>query len=151
MMFPQIRCNYSQAIQNPHVFFVLCKGANAGKPALTAWPNSFAVICSNKEYFDFYFWLIYALFQSGKFKIRLRGSVIPFINIDDVRDLLREVAPAIHDDWARFRELIATLDKLSKLKSSLEVQINTSEKLQKALLHNYFESAKNNNKRKQLT
>ena len=142
MIFPQIRCNYSQAIQNPYVFFVLCKGANAGKPALTAWQNSFAVICSNKEYFDFYFWLMYALFQSGKFKIRLRGSVIPFININDVRDLLRDVAPAIHDDWSRFRELITALDNLSKLKSTLVQQIKASENLQKYLLHNFFTKAK---------
>ena len=142
MIFPQIRCNYSQAIQNPYVFFVLCKGANAGKPVLTAWPDSFAVICSNKEYFDFYFWLMYALFQSGKFKIRLRGSVIPFININDVRDLLRDVAPAIHDDWSRFRELITALDNLSKLKSTLVQQIKASENLQKYLLHNFFTTAK---------
>ncbi len=151
MIFPLIRCNYSDAFKNPNVFFVLCKGANAGKPSLNPWPNSFVVICSNQQYFDFYFWLIYALFQSGKFKIRLRGSVIPFINIDDVRDLLREVAPVIHDDWSRFRELIATLDKLSKLKSKLQEQVKASENLQLALLNNYFESAKLNAKRKQLT
>ena len=144
MIFPQIRCNYSQAIQNPHVFFILCKGTNSGKPALTPWPNSFAVICANKEYFDFYFWLVFAIQQSGKFKIRLRGSAVPFINIDDVRDLIRELAPAVHSDWARFRELVNTLDKLSKLKSSLAQQIQASENLQKALLQNFFSSSGKN-------
>jgi len=140
MIFPQIRCNYSQALQNPHVFFVLCKGANAGKPALTPWQNSFAVICSNQEYFDFYFWLLFALQQSGKFKICLRGSVIPYINVNDVRDAIRELAPAVHSEWSKFRELINTLDKLTKLKSSLAQQIEASEKLQKALLCNFFKS-----------
>ena len=138
MIFPLIRCNYSDAFKNPNVFFVLCKGNNAGKPSLTPWPNSFVVICANKEYVDFYFWLVYALFQAGKFKIQLRGSVIPFININDVRDLLWEVAPALNNDWSKLRDLIATLDKLSKLKSSLEAQVKASENLQKALLNNFF-------------
>ena len=141
MILPQIRCNYSTAIQNPNVFFILCKGNNAGKPSLTPWANSFVVICQHKEYFDFYFWLVYALFKSDKFKIRLRGSVIPFININDVRDVIREVAPFIHPDWSRLQELIKTLDNLSKLKSSLEQQIKASENLQKCLLHNFFTEA----------
>ena len=141
MIFPLIRCNYSDAFTNPNVFFILCKGNNAGKPSFKPWPNSFVVICANQEYVDFYFWLVYALYQSGKFKIQLRGSVIPFININDVRQLLREVAPALNNDWAKLRDLIATLDKLSKLKSSLEAQVKASENLQKALLNNFFNQA----------
>ncbi len=140
MIFPQIRCNYPQAKQNPFVFFVLCKGENAGKPALKPWTNSFAVICCNQELFDFYFWLIYALQQSGKFKIHLRGTAIPFINLADVKSMLREVAPAIHSDWARFKNLINTMDKLSKLKSSLTQQVEETKYLQRALLQNFFNS-----------
>ena len=141
MMFPQIRCNYSDVLQNPNVFFILCKGANAGKPSLTPWANSFAVICQHKEYFDFYFWLVYALYQSGKFKIRLRGTAVPFININDVRDVIREVAPAIHPDWSRLKELINTLDNIAKLKSTLLQQVKATESLQKYLLSNFFTEA----------
>ena len=138
MILPQIRCNYSNALQNPNVFFILCKGANAGKPSLTPWVNSFVVICQHKEYFDFYFWLVYALHQSGKFKIRLRGSVIPFINVNDVRDVIREVAPVIHSDWSRLQELIYTLDNIGKLKTTLLQQVKATENLQKCLLNDFF-------------
>lgn len=152
MIFPQIRCNYSATPQNPNVFYILCKGENAGKPSLplggagggSPWANSFVVICQHKQHLDFYFWLVNALFLSGKFKIKLRGSVIPFINIDDVREMLKELAPAIQEDWSRFRELVNTLDKLSKLKSSLAQQIQASENLQKALLQNFFSSSGKN-------
>ena len=137
-MFPQIRCNYSDALKNENVFFILCKGNNAGKPSLQPWPNSFAVICQHIEYKEFYFWLVYALHQAGKFKVRHRGSVIPFININDVRDLLREVAPALHDNWSRLRQLTKTLDALSSLKTSLLQQVQASERLQKHLLYNFF-------------
>jgi hypothetical protein len=138
MMFPMIRCYHEGAAVPPHSFFILCKGCNAGKLGILPWTNSFIVICSHQEYFDFYFWLIYGLFQSGKFKIRQRGSVIPFINLEDVRDIIREVAPLIRPDWSRYREILSSLDKLSKLKTTLAEQIVATDKLQRCLLQKYF-------------
>ena len=139
MMFPQIRCNHSNVMSQPHVFYILCKGENAGKPAFRPWPNSFAVICSNKQYFDFYFWLVYGLFKSNKFKIRLRGSAISFLNLDDIRVVIRELAPVVFPDWSKFQELIITMDKLEKLKSSLAQQVIASENLQRQLIRRYFD------------
>lgn len=139
MMFPQIRCFNPAVSSNPHVFYILCKGENAGKPSLKPWTNSFAVICSNEQYYDFYFWLVYGLFKSNIFKIRLRGSVIPFLNVDDVRDVIREMAPAVFPDWSKFQELIITMDKLEKLKSNLVQQVIASENLQRQLIRRYFD------------
>ncbi len=139
MIFPQIRCNCPKAVSNPFVFFVLCKGDNSGKPSLNPWANSFAVICQNQQYFNFYYWLIYGLFKANKFKIRLRGSVIPFINVDDVRDLIRELAPAVFPDWSKFQELVTTLDKIENIKSNLAQQIIASENLQLHLLLRHFD------------
>ena len=138
MMYPQIRCYHEGAVIPAHSFFILCKGCNAGKPGLNPWTNSFIVICPHQQYVDFYFWLIYGLFQSGKFKTRHRGSVIPFINLNDVRDVIREVAPLIHPDWIRYQEILASLDKLSKLKATLAEQIIATDKLQRCLLQKYF-------------
>ena len=137
-MYPMIRCYHDCAPVPPHSFFILCKGNNAGKPGFQPWTNSFMAVCPHKEYFDFYFWLVYGLHQSGKFKVRHRGSVIPFINLEDVRDMLREVAPLIHPDWSRFREILCSLDKLNKLKSTLAEQIAATDQLQRSLLHKYF-------------
>ena len=139
MMFPQIRCYHSNVMQQPHVFYILCKGENAGKPALKPWANSFAVICSNQQYFDFYFWLLYGLHKSNRFKIYLRGSAIPFLNLDDVRVVIKEVAPAVFSDWSKIQELIITMDKLEKLKSSLAQQVIASENLQRQLIRRYFD------------
>ena len=138
MIFPQIRCNCPKAVSNPFVFYVLCKGDNSGKPSLKPWANSFAVICQNQQYFNFYFWLIYGLFKANKFKIRLRGTAIPFINVDDVRDVIRELAPVVFPDWSKFQELVNTLDKLEKLKTTFAQQIIASERFQNCLLQNYF-------------
>lgn len=119
MMFPMVRCYHAGAPVPPNSFFILSKGCNAGKPGFEPWANSFLVVCPHAEYFKFYYWLIHGLHLSGKFKIRHRGSVIPFINLDDVRDTLREVAPLIHPDWSRYQEILSSLDNLSKLKSNL--------------------------------
>ena len=139
MIFPQIRCYQSNVLSQSFVFYILCKGDNAGKPSLKPWPNSFVVICQNQQYFNFYFWLVYGLFKANKFKACLRGSVIPFINLDDVRTIIRGVAPEVFPDWAKFQELINTMDKIDKLKSTLAQQIIASDNLQQYLLHRYFD------------
>ena len=141
-MFPMIRCYHDGAAVPPHSFFILCKGCNAGKPGFRPWTNSFIVVCPHEEYFKFFFWLIYGLHQSGKFKIRHRGSVIPFINLDDVRETLGEVAPLVHPDWSRYQEILSALDKLNKLKTTLAQQMVATEKLQHCLLHKYFQEIK---------
>jgi len=138
MMFPQIRCYNQSQMEQPFIFYILCKGENAGKPAFSPWPNSFSVSCSNQQYFNFYFWLFWGLYKSGRFKIHLRGTAIPFINLDDVRTVIKEVAPAIFSDWEKFKELINTMDRLEKLKSKLAQQIIASENLQSCLINNYL-------------
>ena len=138
MIYPQIRCFHSKVLTQPYVFYVLCKGENAGKPSLKPWQNSFAVICQNQHYFEFYFWLVYGLFKANKFKIHLRGTAIPFINKDDVRDVIRGVGPSIYPDWSKFQELVKTLDKLENLKTTLAQQIVATDKLQRCLLQKYF-------------
>jgi hypothetical protein len=142
MMLPQIRRYREGAVIPPHSFFILCKGSNAGKPGFQPWTNSFIVVCPHEEYFNFYFWLIYGLFQSGKFNVRHRGSVIPFVNLTDVRDILREVAPLIHPDWSRFKQILSTLESIKKLKDNLAQQIIATNNLQRSLLEKYFAKIK---------
>lgn len=138
MLLPQIRCYHSAASINPHVFYILSKGDNAGKPAFKPWTNCFAVICSNKQCFDFYFWLIYGLWRDGKFKTRHHGTAIQFINLNDVRDLIREVAPALEPEWSRYQQILETLSRLEQKKATLAEQIVSTTSLQRHLLRMYF-------------
>ena len=142
MHLPHIRCYHSAALINPHVFYILCKGMNAGKPGFKPWVNSFAVICNNKESFDFFFWLVYGLWKDGMFKIKLRGTAIPFINLNDVRDTIREIAPAIQPDWNKYQQILEALSKLEKRKASLAEQIIATSSLQTHLLRTYFSAKK---------
>src|SRR5687767_7183102 len=138
MMLPMIRCYHADAPVPANSFFILSKGPNAGRPGLRHWTNSFLVHCPHQQYHDFYFWLIYGLFQAGKFKVRHRGSAIPFININDVRDLLREVAPAIHPNWQKYLAILASLNELQRKKVTLAEQILSTSNLQRHLLQGFF-------------
>lgn len=142
MLYPMVRCYHQNASIPQLSFFILCKGNNAGKPSLTPWPNSFIATCSNEEYYKFFFWLVYGLHQSGKFKIYQRGSVIPYINIQDVRNCIREVALLIHPNWSRYQQILSSLEKCQQLKASLAQQIKATEQLQSALLQKYFAELK---------
>jgi hypothetical protein len=128
MMLPQIRCNHHSDSSQPFTFFVLSKGDHAGKPAFNPWVNAFSVRCNNQESFDFYFWLIFGLHQAGKFKTRHRGYEIPFINLQDVRDILREVTPAVYDNWHQFKRILSILEDLEHRKARLgEILVATRE------------------------
>lgn len=116
MMYPFIRCFHEGSSVPEFSFFILCKGSNAGKPSFRPWTNCFIITCPRQEYFDFYFWLIYGLFQSGKFRIRHRGTAVPFINLPDVRDLLQQVAPIVYPDWQKFQSILSALESWRKEK-----------------------------------
>ncbi len=137
-MLPQIHCYHSLSRMQLFTFYLLSKGDNAGKPGFTPWANSFAVHCSNEQSYEFYYWLAFCLFKSGKFKTRHRGSVIQFINLNDVRELLREVAPALSEHWQKYQQLITAMNKLEQRKISLNEIIVATERLQQYLVAEYF-------------
>ena len=139
MMFPQIRCFHSTKNVQPHMFFILSKGDNAGKPGMVPWANCFAVHCSCKQTFDFYFWLVFGLFKAGKFKSRLRGSVISFVNLYDIKSVLKETGPSIFQHWQQFQQIMKALDLLEQSKTALGQQLVTTENLQRYLIQRFFE------------
>lgn len=138
MFIPQVRCYHAEAVPQPHAFFILSKGNNAGQPSFKPWVNSFQVICNNNNWFDFYYWLSYGLFKAGRFKQYQRGTAIPFINKGDVQEVLKELAPVIYPDWQKYQQIIEALSKLEQRKASLAEQVLATEKLQSFLIRSYF-------------
>ncbi len=121
------------------MFFILSKGENAGKPGLVPWANCYAVRCNNKEAFEYYYWLVFALFKAGKFKTRHRGSVIQFVNIQDVRDVIRQTLPAVWEQWQKYQKLLQHIEALEKTKTTLGKPLIKTESLQRTLLHKFFQ------------
>jgi len=138
MSYPQITCYTSLPPAQSYTFYILSKGNGAGKPNLTPWVNCFAVHCTRPEELDFYFWLCYALYQTGRFKQHLRGSVIPFLSIHDTRKVLYELAATVYPHWQHLQGVIEALNKLKTARAQLAQCIIANEKLQTMLLQIHF-------------
>lgn len=123
----------------PNQFFILSKGNNAGKPGLSPWSNSFIATTSTQEMKDFYFWLTYGLFKANSFKIYHRGSVIPFINIGEVKSVIMPAAQAIYPQWQEYKVILKQLELLEQRKNNLAQILKSTATLQEMLIRQYFQ------------
>jgi hypothetical protein len=140
MMPLNIRCFHNPTNQNVSdcQFFILSKGGNAGKPGLGPWTNSFIATAANEEMKDFYFWFTYGMFKSQSFKIFQRGSVIPFINLQETRDLIMPAAKIIYPHWKEFKIILQQLELLEQRKNNLVQILKSTASVQEYLIRNYF-------------
>lgn len=139
MCTPQINCFCPErAGAQPLAFYLLSKGNNAGQPNLSPWVNSFAVYCESKEEQEFYFWVAYSLWQTGRFKQFLRGSVVPFLSVNEARHLIRQTAARVYPHWQSLMPVLEALNKLKAAKAHLAQCIIANERLQKMLLQAHF-------------
>ena len=140
MMPLSIRCNHNSSQPNLSdvQFYILSKGNNAGKPGLVPWTNSFVATAANEEMKDFYFWLTFGLFKAKNFKILQRGSVIPFINIQETRDLIMPAAKVIYPNWQEFKKTLQLLELLEQRKNNLAEILKSTATVQEYLIRNYF-------------
>ncbi len=70
-------------------FWIQTKGENAGKPLRKQIPNSIGIKV-NPELLvpDFLFYIVLLNYQTSAFKPYLKGSVVPFIRIGDIRRII---------------------------------------------------------------
>jgi hypothetical protein len=101
----------------PH-FYILCKGHNSGKPLEQPCPNCFVCICRDYEEKQYLYWLFYGLWQGKFFEPFLTGSVIPFIRLEDLKEVTQNalsktgLKPQL---YARNIAALQTLEKQNKL------------------------------------
>ncbi|MEQ8477600.1 hypothetical protein [Fulvivirga sp.] len=108
----------------PH-FFILNKGLNSGKPLCTPCPNCFVCLLENDADREFLYWLCFGLWRSKSFHYFLRGSVIPFITIHEMRKHLIESELKASNKVQAFEKAIQALRLLEiheeKIKVSLKM------------------------------
>lgn len=83
-----IKCHVPGELIADFHFFILNKGLNSGRPSKTPTANCFVFISETEQDADRAYWLCYAIWATQKFRYYLRGSVIPFICIGDVKQAL---------------------------------------------------------------
>ena len=117
--------------KTPH-FYILNKGLNSGRPMNKSCPNCFVVTTDTEKQREALFYLCLSLQIGRYFSYYIKGSVIPFITIDDARQVLNT---ALHnyekDHWLL---KVEKLKKITAYEENLKRQIETISQLKMALL-----------------
>jgi hypothetical protein len=119
--------NYKQ----PH-FYIQNKGLNSGRALHNPIPNCFAVITETEEQREELYYLCFSLQIGRYFTIFIKGSVIPFITIDDTRKVLNTALQNYERDQWQLK--VAKLKKITAYEDNLKKQITTIAQLKLALL-----------------
>ena len=129
--------NQKEEIRNPH-FFILNKGNNSGKPLLTPCPNCFVIQFNNTEDKEQVYWLLFCLWQSKAFYQYLRGSVIPFIVLRDIKSCIQENLVKAAKKSDQFQKLVSSFQSINKIENQLKQNLKAIEKAKKLIMYRFI-------------
>ena len=84
---------------------------------------------------NLHFWLFFELIEAWKFKSYQRGSVIPYVKLRDLREVLKQYATHVYQHYQEYRQIVEDLSKLDQRKPSLAEQIVSTKHLQQHLIN----------------
>lgn len=131
--------NPKQEISNPH-FFILNKGNNSGKPLLSPCPNCFVISFQSETDKEQAYWLLFCLWQSKTFYPFLRGSVIPFIILRDMKKCIQSGLDKSDRHPEQFLKMVATFQSINQLENQLRQKLNTMIKAKMLIVYNFNSS-----------
>ncbi|MFZ4581554.1 MAG: DUF6943 family protein [Paludibacter sp.] len=121
----------------PH-FFILNKGNNSGKPLTVPCPNCFVIQCKCEAEKEQIYWLSYCLWQSKAFYLFLRGSVIPFVVLRDVKSCLSDGLDKANENPAQFEKAVSTLRSLEALEKNYKQNLLLISNAKRMLFYKYI-------------
>ncbi|MFZ4549284.1 MAG: DUF6943 family protein, partial [Bacteroidales bacterium] len=121
----------------PH-FFILNKGNNSGKPLLDPCANCFVIQFQCEEEKEKIYWLMYSLWQSKAFYQLLRGSVIPFVVLRDVKSCLSDSLTKVEANPAQFEKAVAALRSLEAMENQYKQNLILISKAMRMLYYKYL-------------
>lgn len=131
-----IKCHRQEMIYKQPHFFILNKGLNSGKPLNTPCPNCFVCIAENEAVREFLYWLCFGLWRSNSFHFYLKGSVIPFITIDEIRKVIRESEAKASIKKQAFDKSIQALKLLDVNEQKIKLTLKMIDTARQAIFHN---------------
>ncbi len=113
----------AEPAENETVFFVQSKGLNAGRPLKKAIPNCWEVRTERSADFE----ILYIVFESKVLETFFRGSVIPFITLEDYKNIITPILKnAIHENriinehYMQIRKIDIQLQQQTKIKKLMQ-------------------------------
>lgn len=131
-----------RAYSQPH-FFILNKGLNSGKPLSNPCTNCFVVTTVTEEAKNTLFHLSMMLQIGGFYAYYLKGSVIPFISVDDCRNTLKKGLKSTSNINEQMRKHIKAVEVISKKEKELRNVIDKMAVLKVAYIRNCFKLMQN--------
>ena len=128
--------NQKEEISNPH-FFILNKGNNSGKPLVSPCPNCFTIQFTSTEDKEQAYWLIFCLWQSKTFYQYLRGSVIPFIILRDMKNCIQSALDKSDRNPEQFKKMVATFQSMNQLENQYRQNLKTIEKAKQIIVYKF--------------
>jgi len=122
---------------NPH-FFILNKGLNSGKPLTNPCPNCFVVTTSTEVDKNSMFHLSMMLQIGGFYAYYLKGSVIPFITIDDCRKVLKKAINNKSKSSLKLEKQIKIVTAIHKKELDLQNILSKMADLKVSYIQSYF-------------
>jgi hypothetical protein len=124
---------YSQ----PH-FFILNKGLNSGKPFRHYVCNSFVFLADDKNERDFYYFMLQGIWELRLLRPYLKGSVIEFVRLGDVIDVIEETLNSVNTGNRSFADVQNTLAQIEAHQNNLQQQLSHLMHLRKALFYKFL-------------
>jgi hypothetical protein len=121
----------------PH-FFILNKGNNSGKPLSAPCPNCFVIQLQCEDEKEEIYWLLYSLWQSKAFYPLLRGSVIPFVVLRDVKSCLLAGLNKANENPAQFEKAVEALRSLEALEKNYKQNLLLIANAKQMLFYKYI-------------
>jgi hypothetical protein len=123
--------------RSPFAFFILNKGMNSGKPMEQPCPNCFTFNAVDKAEKDHNFWLCFGLWQSRSFHPHLIGSVIPFIRLHDLNQVINQASDIAQTNPAAFQKTVEALKILDQHEKQYHRNLLLISEAKKAIFANY--------------
>ncbi len=131
--------NPNVEISKPH-FFILNKGNNSGKPLISPCTNCFSIQFNCNQDKEQVFWLLFCLWQANAFYPFLRGSVIPFIILRDMKKCIQSGLDKSDRHPEQFLKMVATFQSINQLENQLRQKLNTMIKAKMLIVYNFNSS-----------
>lgn len=129
--------NQKKEIRNPH-FFILNKGNNSGKPLVSPCPNCFVIQFQSETEKEQIYWLLYSLWQSKAFYSYLRGSVIPFVVLRDVKECLADAMEKMEANPGQFKKAVEALRSLEAMENKFRQNLKLVQDAKRMLFYKYL-------------
>jgi len=133
-----IKSYRSGVIYNMPHFFILNKGNNSGKPLVAPCPNCFVIQFKCEEEKEQIYWLSYSLWQSKAFYPLLRGSVIPFVVLRDVKSCISDGLNKANENPTQFEKAIEALRSLEVLEKNYKQNLLLISNAKRMLFYKYI-------------